>query len=294
MQNKAKTVGLQRPNVFAYHLYTSFLKDFFKYLNSGKLMNLRDLATKAGVTASFLSLVSNGKRVPSLENIQRISLALGLSKEERRAVELLYQIGESPVDQIRQESLEELQSFKHYQNENQKEIEAYRYLSKWYFVAVRELTQMTGYRHEALWIRQALGKSITISQAEEAMAFLESAGLIESKGGQFVATAKSIRCDEGVYKLSLGAFYRQIFDLASQSIDQIPRSERHLASHTFCFSKKNFEKIRKILDKALDHIEDAEKSNTDKESLYHVDLIAFPMGQFPHDDEPSVEKGERV
>lgn len=277
MRTKAKPSESQRPDVFAFHDYRKYLQAMFKYQNETLGVSLRAFAKETGIGASFLSLVLSGKRTPSLPTLQKIGLQFKLNKTERRALELMFNIAESMIEEVRHESLVELQSLAPYKEKNHLEMEAYKYLSKWYFVAVRELVGVDNFKEDPAWIREALSKTITESQAKEALEFLESRGLIHRKSGKLVKTTKTLTCDEGIYKMSLGSFYTQIYDLASKSIDLVPRSHRHLASHTFAFNSTRFEQIRDLLEDSLNRVEELENSSSDNDSVYHVGLMAIPL-----------------
>jgi uncharacterized protein (TIGR02147 family) len=90
---------------------------------------------------------------------------------------------------------------------------------------------------------------------------------------------KQLDCFGGIYKLSLSEFHKQMFALAAESIDLVPRAERNLLGHTFSISQGAFDKVSEVLSEALEKIQKIEADDQGKDRLYHVGLAAFPLSK---------------
>ncbi|MNL06553.1 hypothetical protein D3C87_1271920 [compost metagenome] len=171
-----------------------------------------------------------------------------------------------------------MQKFHKYQEENGKELEAYKYLTKWHYVALREMIQLEDFKNDIDWIQERLSFSVTPKDIQEALNFLVEYNFIEKSGkGKFRVKDKIIDCFDGIYRLSLGEFYKQVYALAIESIDSVPREERLLLGHTFAVSNESYNKISEVLNEALSKIRDIEKSDFKKDRVYQVSFAAFPM-----------------
>jgi uncharacterized protein (TIGR02147 family) len=89
---------------------------------------------------------------------------------------------------------------------------------------------------------------------------------------------RSLDCKEGVYKISLGQFHRQMLELAATSIENTPRAERYILGHTAAISCDDLDQVKEILDEALKKIEAlGAKSKSGRHEVYHIELAAFPL-----------------
>jgi hypothetical protein len=74
-----------------------------------------------------------------------------------------------------------------------------------------------------------------------------------------------------------------MFELAAESIDNSPSSERDLMGHTLVIEEGQFDRARKILHEALDRIRSLGGNRSEsgrssgESSVYHVELALFPI-----------------
>src|SRR5207253_10071636 len=121
-----------------------------------------------------------------------------------------------------------------YSGGNAKELEAYQYLTKWHYVALREMIVLDHFKNDTEWIQEQLHFSVSPKEITEGLDFLLKHHFIaKDSKGKFQVKDKILDCFDGIYRLSLGEFYKQVFHLAVESIDTVPRPERLLLGHTF-------------------------------------------------------------
>lgn len=277
---------VSKPNIQEYHDYLLFLKDWIQFLKEReKGFSLRKIAKEAGMASGYLPMCFSGKRRLSEKFYQKIKPHLKLPPKEERYLDLLRVIAESEDAKHRVQALTDLQKLKDYKEVNRSELEVHQYLSRWYYVAIRELINAPGFKENAEWIQGRLRGKVSQKEIEEALQFLDKFGFIKKDNdGQYKVAQKQLDCHEGVFKISLGEFHRQMLDLAKLSIEETPREERLLLGHTVAVSKSQYENIKMILKDSLKQIESCEKSKIDKksetgdgENVYHIELALFPL-----------------
>src|SRR5262249_14282955 len=157
-----------------------------------------------------------------------------------------------------------MQEQRSYRKINTKEFEAYRYLTHWYYVVIREMAALSEFRLDPHWIRSRLQYPVSVSEIAQALEFLKAHGFIEVLGdGRARLPEKEVNCLGGVYKIAMGQFNEQMFSLAAQAIKETPREQRNITFYTLALSAKRFELLRKIMDEALDRIAELDQSEDD-------------------------------
>lgn len=273
--------ALPRPSVFGYHDYRAYLKDWLAWAKSTQpRFSLRALAKASDLTVAYLSMVLAGKRPLTGKSQTKLSLALKLSDPESDVLGLLVTLAEADSAPIRNEALRKLQQFRNYQSANPSELEIYRYLSHWYYVGIRELAALEDFEADAKWIRARLRVKLTLQEIEQALSFLKDHGyLTPGPGGRLRPAARDVDCLGGVYRIALGQFHSEMLSLATQSIENTPSAERMLLGRTFAVSSGQFDQLKEILDEAFKKIILLEESRKVADSVYHVELAAFPLTQ---------------
>lgn len=272
---------VNKPNIQEYHDYLLFLKDWIQFLKERERgFSLRKVAKEAGMASGYLPMCFSGKRRLSEKFYRKIKPHLKLSAKEERYLDLLRVIAESEDIKDRVQALTDLQKLKDYKEANRSELEVHQYLSRWYYVAIRELINAPDFNEEVEWIQDRLRERVSQKEIEEALQFLIKFSFVERDGvGKLKVAQKQLDCHEGVFKISLGEFHRQMLDLAKLAIEETPRAERLLLGHTVALSEKQYQRIQSILKESLKQIEEVDEDDESKNSnnVYHVELALFPL-----------------
>lgn len=171
-----------------------------------------------------------------------------------------------------------MQKFSEYQQKSKKELEVFKYLTKWYYVAVREMAFQPDFKLDPKWIQGRLLKKLPLKEIKDAIDFLlKNEFILSDDKGRVTVPEKQISCFGGIFRLSLTQFHKQVFALAADSIESVPRTERTLLGHTFSISQETFEGVNNILTEALEKIRTLELADQKKNRLYHVGFAAFPI-----------------
>lgn len=287
-----RSKNLLRPNVFFFHDYRDFLKHFFEFVKSERRLSLRALAKQLNVSVSGLSMILSRKRNLQEDLATQILEVLKLSDSEKTYFFELMKISDSDSFEERSKALQKIQSFKSYRQSNSKELEVFTYLSKWYYVAIREMTALPDFQLDVAWIQQRLQVKVAAHEIQEAIEFLLNNQYIAvDEQGRVQKPEVQLNCISGVYRLSLGEYYRQMFDLAANAFEQVPREERNFMSHTVAVPEESvpelLELITKFTERIVSRLESKSVSKSDasarakskKKRVYHFGLQAFPLSK---------------
>ena len=274
----------KKPNVFKYHDYRVYLKDWIESRKSvDSKFSLRKLAQTAGLTPGYLSMVLSGERVLSGKSLAKILPELQLNKTERSFFEAMHLLGTSDSEEVRLEAFHRMSQFTAYSKSNQKESETYQYLNHWYHLAIRELTAHPEFKLDAEWIRSKLRIKISLSEINDAISFLVKGRFIEiNTDGTITPPDRNIDCSGGVYRISLTQYHRQMFKLAEQSLHNTRDTERNIMGHTFSVSPDKYSQVKDVIHEAIQKIQEISDrkepgTNTKKTAVYHIELALFPL-----------------
>ena len=272
-----------KPNIQNYHDYLEFLKDWTEYLKDQESgFSLRKLAKEAGIASGYLPMCFSRKRNLSLKFYEKIKPFLKLSIREKQFLDLLRIIAESEQPSERVQALTNLQKLNDYKKNHHSELEAHQYLSRWYYVAIRELVNLSEFSAEPAWIQERLRGRISQKEITEGLDFLIKFGFVLKDAlGKYKVVEKQLSCHEGVYKISLGEFHRQMLDIAKISIDDVSRDERLLLGHTVALSKEQYDEIQAILREAIIKVETVDNKTQNESEVYQIEIAAFPLTKKP-------------
>lgn len=271
---------LKRPLIVDYHDYRVFLNEWFPYLEQQHAtFSLRSLARDSKVGVSTLSMILSGQRGLSKGTLDKIKPFLFLQERELKYLEVLRGMSEAPTAIVRSQEVSRLQRSKDYRRRHPKEFETYNYLSRWYYVAIREMATLPGFKTKAEWIQPRLREFLPLSDIQQALDFLLKHGFLSED--QANAEPKLLSCMGGVFKLALGTFHRQMLNQVIESIDRTPADERHILGHTMAIPVARAEEAKLILADALKKLEALGEQPGSPDAVYHVELALIPLTQKP-------------
>jgi len=280
--NKVENEG-QRPEVFDYHDYREFLRDFLDYLSSHEpRKSLRKISEECGFSAGYLPLVFSGRRNLTSKSQKTLAKVLSLSSPETSYLKYLCVLADSNNPEEWQWAMRKLQKTPTYPTRHAAELEVYQYLSQWYFVAIREMSNLEGFRTDPEWIRERLLHSPSSRELKEALRFLVEKGILTyDENGRVTPPQKQLKCEGGVFQIALGDFHRQMLAMASTAVDEVPNRERVMIGATIALGGDDFAKISEILENARRRVAEIGEKREGGETVYQVMLTAFPLTRPP-------------
>ena len=267
-------------DLFDYHDYREFLRDWFDQARENQSLSLRDIADLCDLSTGYLPMILSGKRNLSEKSLDKLQDILKLNQEEHKYFKALLDLSDSSASKDRLAAFEEIRKLRSFRQKSSKELEVYRYLSNWLNVTIREMALRRDFNPNPQWIHERLVLKASLREIQESLDFLVDHGfLLKSSSGQISVSEKQLDCFSGVFRLSLGEFHRQMFALATHSIDLTPRDQRNLLGHTLLIPESQIETLRGILDETLKKVAALESPLREAGPVYHVILSTFPVAK---------------
>lgn len=272
-----------RPDIHSYNEYRVFLRDWFAFLKSEDPgFSLRTLSLKMGMGSGFMSLVLSGERGLTLEAMNKFLQHSKLDRAEKIFFRALRNLEEASTQKQKLAAFQAVQRFRGYQQSRPNESLTYKYLTKWYYVAIREMALQDEFKLDPEWIRERLLFKVSLQEVRSALDFLRENGYVQVDGsGRVTAPEKQIDCFGDIYRISLTEFYRQMFSLAHDSIAAVPSAERTILGHTFCITDDQFQEVQKLLLEFQKKIADLGQAGQKGTRVYQIGLQAFPLSVSP-------------
>jgi uncharacterized protein (TIGR02147 family) len=274
-----KRINLSRPDIFQYHDHLSFLKDWLAFKKAGQpAFSLRRLALLAELATGYLPMVLSGQRQLSHKALSKLVPHLGLNPNEQNYLENLLTLSSANSHEVRVSAVERMQRFPAFQRNHPKDTQVYEYLTHWYYVAIRELALVQGFRPDPVWIQAQLRYQVPLAEIKAALEFLIVNGyLVLEPNGRVVHPEVSLECSGEVYRVALAKFHREILQLAGKSIEKTPSAKRSIQGHTCTLSEENFAKAKEIVDNAIQQIRALGQGEKQGDSVYHLEMALFPL-----------------
>lgn len=272
-----------KPDIYDYHDYRAFLRDWFEFLRREESgFSMRSLAIKSELSAAYLPFVVSGSRNLSEKSLRKLQPFLKLAKSELQYLDLLRILSDSDSQSVRMDALKQIQKMKVKALKSVRDLESVRYLSHWYYVAVRELATLENFEPDAKWIAKKMRGRITTGEAEEALDFLKSNGYLKiDSGGKAQVLDKELVAKGGMYRLLLNQFHQEMLHEGMGALQKLPNEERHVLGYTFSFSDEEFPFIKEVLDEAMRNLKERCRKTVRKDRLFHTVLYSFPLSSRP-------------
>ncbi len=268
-----------KPKIYKYNDIIVFLNDVLVFFKDKDKKSLRDLSTELKIANGLLSMILNRKRNLTEELLLKLLEKFSYNKNEVQFAENLRIISFSQNYQNRKMAIAKINKLKSYRDFNKNEFENYKYLSNWYYVAIKEMSDLKDFNEDVEWIQKRLAYSVNQKQIDEALTFLKQNEILVYKNKKLVAANKDMNCEEGIFKLTLSGFHKQILGLAADAIDTIERDHRRILGHTLTVNENQISEIHNILQEAFEKIKKINLANPEKASqeVYHVELVSIPI-----------------
>lgn len=265
-----------RPSVFEYldqHLYLVDWYDWQKQHN--RAFSHRSFQKRTGLAVGYLTNLLKARRVPEGESLDRLIVGMGLSEEEAGFFRLLIRLQRASDWRSRTDTLAEI--FNHPAFERVEALQARRleYLSRWYYVAIRELEQIPGFREDVAWIRDQLRFPVSDEEIAAALQKIRRLRHGESASPRLTTPAE-------VEGAAVVQYHQGMIRLSLEALDRIPHMERHFAATTIAVPPSMVPKIKAEIQRfivELANLSDHLDPDTEPERvLLQVQTQMFPLG----------------
>lgn len=272
----------QKPNIFEYLEYRSFLKELFAFKKSENAsFSHRSFARLAGLQSSnFLKLVMDAQRNLSPKAIHQFAKAFKLNKNESDFFEALVYFNQAKSMEEKNLYYDRISQFKKYHDAKPLDVHQYTYFSNWYFVALRELTLLKSFKEDTVWINKKLKARLHPDEIKRAIRILLDLKLLHrDANGSLRQSDSKISSSPEMGILAVYNFHREMIQKAGESIEKSLAEHRDISGLTLALSKKQFEKIRLRINEMRREIHELSCEESDKEAVYQVNFQLFNLSE---------------
>lgn len=271
------------PEVFAYLDYRAFLRDWFEARKKANpRYSHRLFARRSGQKSPSLLLhVMNGQRNLTPANVEAFVGAMSLAREEGAFFRALVDLEQATTDEDRNDAWLRIASEKRFREARRVEGDGFRYLSRWYYPAIRELALRRDFEAEPKWIARTLQPRITISQARRALDDMLVMGLLAKEAdGRVVQAEASVVTPHEVAGLAVHNYHREMTDRAKDAVDAFEPDVRHLLGVTVCIPADLVPTLKEELNAMQARLlQLCDGAEGDASRVYQMNLQLFPLSE---------------
>ena len=268
-------------NIYQHLSYRTLIEDWF---SSKKEKNPRfsyRLAARLikSKSPSFIKDVIKGSKSFNVEQQEKFISLLAMNPDEEEYVRQLYVFEHAASNEIKHSAMEKLSAMRRMHSTFKIEGESYRYLSRWYCPAIRELSLQPDFRCDAQWIIEQIVPKITLEQAEEALQILQDLKMLTfSSPTDYSTSDGSFSTPMQVQGLAVHNYHEQMLHLARCSVQSFPEEQRHLLGVTVSINKDLIPALKKELNAMVARVLDVcEGDEQPKNHTIQVGIHFFPL-----------------
>jgi uncharacterized protein (TIGR02147 family) len=275
------------PSVYDYIDFRAFLRDHFAA--SKRLLpqySFRYFARRAGMSSSnFLKLVMDGKRNVGPTALEGFVRAMKLSDKEASFFRDLVALAQAETVAERNRAFERVSANLRFRRARRLEGPLFKYLSRWYYPAIRELAARHDFREDAKWVGKQLLPPISTRQAKSALKTLEDLGLlVRDEDGKLVRGEPSLTTGHEVRSVVIPAYHRQMIERAAWAVDEVPPEERDVSAQTVCIRSSSLADLKDRIHRFREEMLERCDSEEEPERVYQLCIQLFPLSRSPDVD----------
>ena len=268
------------PNIHSYLDYRRFLRDWFEAKKqSNPRFSYRGFARKAGQKSpSLLHHVMDGKRNLTPSTTEAFAKAMQLKVNEAAFFAHLVHLDQAKTSSERNSAWVLISETRHFREARHIEGEGFRYLSHWYYPAIRELAHRPDFQADPEWIAANLRPTISVKDARRALDSLLSMQLLVEEDGATRPAEASVVTPHEVTGLAVHNYHQGMLQRASESIDGFDPEERHLGAVTVAVPESLVarlkEEVAAFQERLLNLCDNADEP---ADVVYQMNLQLFPL-----------------
>lgn len=289
---KDKAPGRTPPsvNVFEFLDYRAFLRAYYTAEKARRpAFSHRFFSRLAGLRSpNFLKLVMDGERNLGAETVPKFVQAMGMTGEAATFFADLVTFNQADTVAEKNRAFERISASRRFRSAKRIEGDLFKYLSHWYYPAIRELAARPDFQENAKWIATHLRPKISPTDAQTALNLLLSLGLLvrDASTGKIVRGEPTLTTDhQTVRSLAVTNFHRQMLERASDSIETIKPQHRDLAALTVCVSPETASIVKERIHRFREEITQICDADAKGSVVYQLNVQWFPLSATPGEED---------
>ena len=283
-----------KPDIFDFENFRDFLSAaaFPQGRYNHQSQTLYKLAKSLGYkSASSLTMVFNGQRLPSREMMESFSIYLGLGPKEREYFYLLVEL-ERRQKKNKDTSmvLEKLDYLNDKKQGHSMDLKTFRSMSDWYFTAIKQLIEMKDFVEDEEWIRKRLRKKVTPGQIRYALQTMSELGITERDDqGVLRVKAKAWRSTNDIPSSAIRKHHAGMLELAVEALEEQSIHERQISGLTLKVKSERLDEAKKHLYQMMKDF-NSKFFDEDGEEVVQLNVQLFQLTKSLREKEKNYEK----
>lgn len=268
------------PDVFKFHDYRSFLRDFYAQNKAGRYgFSLRAFSKRAQLRSSnYLKLVMDGARNLTQEMAPRFAEACGLRGQATEYFVALVAFNQAKSVKDRDRAYARLSRLSRYREVHHLSRAQEAYHAHWYIPVIRELAVRRDFREDPRWVASRLMPAITPREAEQAIEVLVELGLlVRDRRGRLGQTQHLVQTPDTPLGQHISRYHRVMLERAAEAIDGVPKEQRHIESLTLCLSEARIRDLKARIDSLCGEILQEYQADDDSRRVVQLNMQLFPV-----------------
>lgn len=270
----------EKPNIFDYLDYRSFLCDIFNYKKQkNQHFSYRVFAGKAGFSSpNFLKLVITGQRNLTNESIGKIAKGFNLNKQEREFFENLVFLNQASSYDEKDHYYNKMMSINGYLKSHKLDKSGYIYFSKWYYPAIREIAGFKDRNLAPQEIAKLLSPSISVKEVEKALILLQELGLLrKDKDGLWEQPDKVVMTEPEVKSLVIANYHKEMMKMGMEAIELYPSQERDISAVILSIKKGRIKELKERIIAFRKELLKLACEDEEADQVIQINFQAFPL-----------------
>lgn len=269
--------------------YPSYVRDLVDYKRQTANFSLRMFCRKSGFKSpTYLKWVMDEQRPISLKSVHRYIDGLGLSKKEGEYFQLMVNYKEAKDPETKRFYFEQM-LFRQQRRDTAPMVkDRYEYLSRWYYVTIREFIAHPEFKEDPHWIQERLQGAVSVWDIKHALQVLARLGLIKrDTQGRWQQCDKELHTGPEVESIAAYSYHSEVLKLSREILTQTPHTIREFSSVVSLLDKKDFVELKKIIyqfqEKVLRYLQGKGvqgRTNGSLQELYMLNVQLLPFTRF--------------
>lgn len=266
-------------SIYDYFDYRQFLKDFTEFKRrSDPRFNLRDFAKEIGLKSpGLIQMIYKGKRKITTKTREAFAKGFEIQGKEKVYFNTLidYNHENDPVSKTA--LFDALLQLRPKTKKYTLEKRYFRYLTKDYYVTIREMVLLDDFCEDYDWIANRCAPPITATEAKEAVEELLDLKLLSrDKNGRLKQEQGLIETGANAQALEAYHFHQAVLSKAKASLGFLEQEKRSYQSLTITLPRKQLPEIVEKYMAFRDWIVAKSDENLGDKEVFHINFQLFP------------------
>ncbi len=224
--------------------------------------------------------VIKGKKKLPESLVLKIAELFKLKDKEKEYLLILVKFNHCSTATDREELFRKLDAFKKKENARHLQPEQYRVFTQWFYVAIREMLRIVGFKDDYHALATSLHPKIKNKEARAAIQTLEKIGLIaRGEDGVYHPLESQITTGEVWESELIKNLQIQFADLGKNAIVTLPKQQRDISNLTFCASEATMRRVADEIAALRRKILTFADNDADADTVYQCNMQLFPIGR---------------